>query len=116
MTWMNALSRFLVCPLVVALADNVFAGVAYAGVWPWTAVGFVLAIAGIVMDITLLDRLGHVGAFLADTAAATLIVWGMQFILAGAVVTWAGALGAGVLLGLSEVFMHAWIQATRRRA
>jgi hypothetical protein len=115
MTFANAVSRFLVCPAVVAIGDWLFRGVSYVGWSQWLLTGFLLAIASILMDLTLLDRLGHVGAFLTDTMAATLIVWGSQFLLPAAAVTWGGAFGTGVLLGISEIFMHMWVQASRRR-
>lgn len=115
MTWSNALSRFIICPLVVALGDWVFAGVQLPGWTGWIIVGFVLAAAGTVMDMTLLDRLGHVGSFVTDTAVATVVIWGAQFFLAGSFATWGAALGTGLLLGLSEVVMHRWVQASRRR-
>ncbi|HYG58260.1 MAG TPA: DUF2512 family protein [Symbiobacteriaceae bacterium] len=115
MTIANAVSRFLICPAVVAIGDWLFAGVSYAGWVQWLLTGFVLAAASILMDTTLLDRLGHVGAFLADTIAATLIVWASQFLLPATIVTWAGALGTGALLGVSEIVMHAWVQSSRRQ-
>jgi|GEM_PF-7074998 len=115
MTFANAVSRFLVCPAIVALGDWLFPGVRYTGWVQWLLTGVVLAIASILMDSTMLDRLGHIGSFLADTMAATLIVWGSQYLLPGAAITWGGALGTGLLLGISEIFMHRWVQSSRRR-
>lgn len=115
MTLANALSRLLVCPAVVAIGDWVFPGVRYTGWVQWLITGFILAVASVLMDMVLLDRLGHIGAFVTDTLAATLFVWGSQFFLVGAAVTWGGAFGTGVLLGISEIFMHTWVQASHRR-
>jgi hypothetical protein len=114
MTVTNAFARFIVCPLIVALSDVLLAGVQYAGWTHWIFVGLILAVASLVMDMTVLDRAGHIGGFILDTLAATVIVYLSQYILPGAIVTWGGALGAGILLGLAEIGMHAWLQASRR--
>lgn len=116
MTVLNALSRFVLCPLLVALGDAIFpVSVIYANQGQWVITGAILAALGIAMDMTLLDRLGHVGAYAADTLAATLVIWFSQRFLPGAAITFGGALGTGLLLGLSEVAMHRWVQASRRR-
>lgn len=115
MTVLAGASKFLICPLLVAFGDYLFAGVYYPGLAAWLVVGVVLAIFSIVSDMTLLDRLGHTGGFLADTAAATVWIWASQYILPGSLVTWGGALGTGIILGLSEILMHRWVQMNRRR-
>lgn len=114
-TYSNAGIRFLICPALVALGDYLFAGVTYAGAWQWVVTGAVLAIAGIMMDTTVLNELGHVGSFVTDTIVATFIVWGSQFLLTGAAITLAGAVGTSVFLGLSEVGLHRWVQLSRRQ-
>lgn len=115
MTWTNALSRFVLCPLAVAIGDSLFAGVSYANAGQWVLVGFVLAAFSIAGDMTRLDRMGHTGAFLTDTLSATLVVWASQFVLPGVAITFTGALLTGLILGLSEAVMHRRVQMSRRR-
>lgn len=115
MTWTNALVRFVACPSLVAIADGLFAGIAYRGFWDWVIAGFALAGTAIAADMLLLDRMGHTVAFFADAGYATVIIWASQFLLPGTVITWWGAIGGGLLMGLSEIFFHRWVQLSRRR-
>ena len=114
MTTSVALAKFLLCPFLVALGDYMFRGVSYANAVQWIIVGIVIAVGGIIGDMTLLDRAGHVGGFLTDTLMTALVIWASQFFLAGAFATWSGALGVGLLVGLSELFVHRWVQMNRR--
>lgn len=114
MTFTNAAVRFLLNPLLVALSAWLFAGVNYVSWGQWAATGVALAIAGVFMDSTVLDRLGHVGSFVVDTLTATVIVYFVQFALAGSSVTWGGAFATGVVAGLAEIPLHLWVWASRR--
>lgn len=115
MTFANAASRFVLNPLLVALSAWLFAGVNYVSWVQWAATGVALAIAGVFMDSTVLDRLGHVGSFIVDTLTATVIVYFLHYALAGSVVTWGGAFATGLIVGLAEIPMHMWVQASRRK-
>lgn len=114
MTFSNAITRFILDPLVVALSAWLFAGVNYVSWGQWVATGVALAITGVFMDSTVLDRLGHVGAFIVDVLTATVIVFFVHYALPGSVVTWSGAFATGLLVGVSEIPMHMWVQANRR--
>lgn len=117
MTFLNGLSRFFVCTAVVWFADAFMPTfVAFASFWQVMGVGFTLAALSILMDLTLLPAIASaLSAAFWDTIAAAMVLYFSQFFLMNATVTWTGAWITAVLLGLTEIGMHAWIRWNTRR-
>lgn len=100
------LIKLVVCPLGVFLADLMLQDVVFPSLASVIATGVVLAIAGQLMEAVML-RPGTLWlSTIADWAAASLIVYLSQFVIAGAFVSVVGALLAGGILALFEYVQH----------
>ncbi|WP_156288908.1 DUF2512 family protein [Oceanobacillus salinisoli] len=101
--------KIFVCPITVFIASFLFPNVTYANLWQPIIVGLILAVAAHMMEIFLLKADTFWTSTLMDFAAATLIVYFVSLFLAGAEVTFFGALFTGLLLAVTEIFQHRYL-------
>ncbi|MFC2947741.1 DUF2512 family protein [Virgibacillus sediminis] len=101
--------KLIICPITVTLASFIFPNVAYAALWQPVLVGLILAVAAHVMEMFLLKDGTLWVSTVMDFGAATLIVYFVSQFLAGAEVTFIGAVLTGILLTITEIFQHRYL-------
>lgn len=104
--------KIIAAPLIVWLG-TAFGLVHYASWAQIIGVGLVIALGDMLVDATLLPRVGNMSTTGLDWALATLIIWLSGFVFARAATPFLGALITGLILAASEWMMHANILANR---
>jgi hypothetical protein len=97
------------CPLVVALSSYFLPNVNFTHILQPIMIGFVLAIAGTVMEYLFLRRGTLWLSLFLDFIASVIIIYGMSLFMRGAVVTFMGALVISVVLTIIEYFTHLYL-------
>jgi uncharacterized membrane protein len=106
--------KLVICPLTVIASSYLFPNVNYASLYQPIILGFILAVAGVMMEYLFL-REGTVWLSTAmDFAASVLIVYFVSQFFVGAAVTFFGAILTGLLLAVTEYFTHNWLIRTGR--
>lgn len=108
------LVKVIASPLGVMLADFLFASVNYPSLFQAVLVGQVLAFAGQMMEALFLKGTTLWLMTLLDFGLATAIVFFSPLLFTDALVTFTGALWAGLLLTVMEHFQHLWLIRTGR--
>lgn len=106
--------KLIVCPAVVYLAGILLEQVQFTSLYQPLLIGTLVAIAGTVMEFPSL-KAGTVWTSAAlDFIAATFVVYLVPLFLAGATVTFTGALITGLALAITEVPQHHFLVRSRR--
>lgn len=114
MTWKNALARLVLNPAMVALGDSLFGGIHFAAPSQWIAVGVVLAMIALALDLIFLDNLGTWWSAVIDAILFAGIIYAIPSLMARVTVTRPGAIGLGLLLGLVEAVIDWSFHRTSR--
>jgi len=102
--------KLIVCPAVVYLTSIIFSGqVSYPFLYQLIIVGFVLAIAGHLMEVWMLNKKTIWTSTGMDFVAATILVYLSGFVFSGATITLLGALVTAFLLAITEVIQHYYL-------
>jgi uncharacterized membrane protein YvlD (DUF360 family) len=111
--WISQMTSFLlkiiVCPLGVILAAYALSGVQYAAYYQPILVGIALAVVGVIMEYVLLHRGTLWVSTLLDFIVTAIVVYYASNSMAGAYVTFMGAVWTSVLLTVVEYFLHLWL-------
>ncbi len=103
------LIKLIVSPLLVIVADALFAELYYPNLYQAILVGLVLAVVGHLMEVALLRRGTLWFTTLLDLLAMAVIVYASGFLLPGAAVTMLGAIFAAILVDVVEYLLHLWL-------
>ncbi|WHH60054.1 DUF2512 family protein [Petroclostridium sp. X23] len=101
--------KLIICPIVVIISDALLNSVNYASIYQSIGVGIVLAVFAHMMEVLILREGTFWISTIADFIAALGVVYLSQFVLYGAVVTFAGALITSLLLAITEYFQHVFL-------
>lgn len=66
-------------------------------------------VIGVVADETILPRYGNIKSTIQGSIFISVVTWLSQILFRRNHVTWCGAILIGVVLGICELPMHAWI-------
>lgn len=108
-TMTGILVKIITYPIILIVSDYLFTDVYYSYIYQPIFIAAILAIAGNLMELSLLKP----GTLLISTAAdfllAFVIVYFSQFILPGSRLTLIGASLTSTLLALVEYFQHLYL-------
>jgi hypothetical protein len=96
-------------PAVVVLADWLFRDVHDPMLYQALLTGWVLAVAGHLLEVAFLERGTLWASDVLDFASTAIIVWFSGWLASGARITWLGAALTGLLAALVEHFVHKWL-------
>lgn len=102
------LVKLIVCPLVIILANVIFANVNYTVLYQPIIVGLILALFAHMMEVMFLKRGTLWISTIFDFIAATLIVY-LVSLLQEAKVTFLGAILTAIILMVTEIIQHLWL-------
>ncbi|KZL93789.1 DUF2512 family protein [Clostridium magnum] len=101
--------KVITYPFILIVSDYLFRDIYYSYIYQPIFIAVILAVAGNLMELSLLK----LGTLLISTAAdfllAFVIIYFSQFILPGSRVTLMGAALASTLLALAEYFQHLYL-------
>jgi hypothetical protein len=104
--------KLIICPLVVALSAYVLPNVNFSHMIQPILIGLVLAVVGTLMEYLFLKEGSVWVSTFLDFVASFIIIYGLSLFIAGAVVTFMGALLVSFILGVTEYFTHAYLVRT----
>ncbi|MFD1735559.1 hypothetical protein ACFSCX_03190 [Bacillus salitolerans] len=106
--------KIIICPLVVALSAYILPNVNYTAWIQPIIIGLSLAVVGTLMEYIFLKRGTLWTSTFLDFIAATLIVYGVSYMMEGTAVTFFGALIVAVFLAVIEHFTHLYLIRTNK--
>lgn len=106
------LFKRLSCPVVLYLAHRLLPGINFATLFQVFIVGLVLSATIHLMEVLMLKRGTLWKNTVLDLGITTGIIYLSQFFLPGATVSAGGAFTAGIILTVSEYFLHRYLIAS----
>lgn len=103
------ITKIFVCPITVVISAFLFTNVDYAAIYQPIIVGLVLAVAAHMMEVMILRKGTLWMSTVMDFIAATLIVYFVSLLFAGAAVSFLGAVLTAILISITEYFEHQWL-------
>lgn len=103
------LVKLIVSPVVVVLADALFPEVYYSSLYYSVGVGFVLALAGYMLEKVLLRPGTLWMSTFFDLIVGFVIVYASVFFLVTARISAIGAGFVAILFGVAEYLQHVWL-------
>ncbi len=111
----NFISKFVVFPLVVYIADILSPQINFYSPWQAIVIGLAIGTAAYIIDRLLLGRISNLTVTWLDIAVFTLITWSSGLLLTMSYITFSGSLFTGILVGFIEYVTHRSLLASRKR-
>jgi Protein of unknown function (DUF2512). len=108
-TMTGIIMKLIICPLTLIVSNYLFTDVYYPYIYQPIFIGIVLAIAGNLMELSLLKPGTLLISTIADFLLSFVIVYFSQFILPESRLTLIGAALTSTLLALTEYFQHLYL-------
>ncbi|MBO8172486.1 MAG: DUF2512 family protein [Bacillaceae bacterium] len=105
----SLLMKLIICPVAVLVADMVLPNVNFDNVAQALTLGFILAVAGVVLEYFLLRRETFWSSTILDVGASFVIIYFVAGLFPRAEVTFLGAAITAVAIGVTEYFQHLYL-------
>ncbi|WP_226035823.1 DUF2512 family protein [Aquibacillus saliphilus] len=106
--------KLIVCPITVIIAWMLFPNVDFAFWYQPIILGVILAGAGHLMEMLLLNKNTVLFSTFMDVVASVIIVYYVSIFFTNTIVTFWGALLTSLLLGVTEIVQHRWLVQERK--